>query len=200
MSRYVRQNVTSVHSINRELSKIEEAIQDTLSRLGDTPNEMEANLDMNSNRVYNLPEPVNDSEAVRLQDLREALESITDLVCVQISGDMGSVSETPGLFVDFGSIANPALCFQDYGFLPAVLTPVTKIFETTIGDVSPSGIVSLDFEYPLDIDALDVILNGSDILAFEEIDNTTIMIDSDAVAASAADSIVRVKYRYTQLN
>jgi len=56
MARYTASNKGGdLAPINQELQKIEEAIQDTLSRKGDTPNSMEAPLDMNSNRILNLP-------------------------------------------------------------------------------------------------------------------------------------------------
>jgi len=64
MARYTKQDATTVPQINTELEKIELAIQDTLSRKGDTPNSMAAPLDMNSNRILNLPEPITDSEPV----------------------------------------------------------------------------------------------------------------------------------------
>lgn len=48
------------------------AIEKTLSRDGTSPNEMDANLDMNSNRILNLPAPINASEPVRLVDLQNA--------------------------------------------------------------------------------------------------------------------------------
>ena len=48
------------------------AIEKTLSRDGTSPNEMNANLDMNSNRILNLPAPINPSEPVRLLDLQNA--------------------------------------------------------------------------------------------------------------------------------
>jgi hypothetical protein len=60
---------SSVNAINNNSALIEVAIEKTLSRDGTSPNEMEASLDMNSNRIINLPEPVSVHEPVRLQDL-----------------------------------------------------------------------------------------------------------------------------------
>lgn len=56
-------------SLNTQLQNIETAINDTLSRKGDLPNAMEADLDMNSNQILNLPKPVANGDVVRLQDL-----------------------------------------------------------------------------------------------------------------------------------
>lgn len=64
MARYTKQSVSSIAGINSELTKIQTAISDSLSRKGDTPNQMEGTLDMNSNRVINLPDPVSDREPI----------------------------------------------------------------------------------------------------------------------------------------
>jgi hypothetical protein len=55
--------------INANNTAIEVAVENTLSRDGTGPNEMNANLDMNQNRILNLPQPVNGTEPLRLADL-----------------------------------------------------------------------------------------------------------------------------------
>lgn len=59
---------------------VESAIENTLSRDGSSPNTMEANLDMNSNRVMNLPVPVNDAEPVRKAEFDDLETELTDAV------------------------------------------------------------------------------------------------------------------------
>lgn len=59
----------AVSTINLNNAAIEAAMEITLSRDGTQPNEMNANLDMNSNRILNLPEPVTDTEPVRKIDI-----------------------------------------------------------------------------------------------------------------------------------
>ena len=56
-------------AISNNNASIEEALENTLSRDGTSPNQMEANLDMNSKRILNLPSPMYDQEPVRLGDL-----------------------------------------------------------------------------------------------------------------------------------
>lgn len=63
MARYTKQDQFTIGGHNDENEKIATAINDTLSRKGDTPNAMEADLDMNSNRIINLPMPVDGQEA-----------------------------------------------------------------------------------------------------------------------------------------
>lgn len=63
------QNETSVvQAINNNNAAVETAIENTLSRDGTTPNTMGANLDMNDNRVFNLPEPIDNTEPLRVID------------------------------------------------------------------------------------------------------------------------------------
>lgn len=68
MSRYTRTPVTSGFEVQSQLNQnftdIQTAIDDTLSRLGDSPNQMEADMDMNSHRIYNLPQPTSPTEPV----------------------------------------------------------------------------------------------------------------------------------------
>lgn len=77
MARYEKGgDVVRVPQINSEFEKIQEAFQDTLSRKGDNPNQMEAPIDMNGERILNLPEPLNGLEPVRLQDFNSFIEEI----------------------------------------------------------------------------------------------------------------------------
>ena len=59
MARYTKTDVvtgdTVKSDVNVQLGLIETAVADTLSRKGDSPNAMEADLDMDSNQILNLP-------------------------------------------------------------------------------------------------------------------------------------------------
>lgn len=64
---------TAVNAINGNNTKIEAAFENTLSRDGSIPNHMLSVIDMNSNRIVNLPNPVGLTEPLRLQDLEDFL-------------------------------------------------------------------------------------------------------------------------------
>lgn len=72
----LRNESTGLEIINDNFDDIETAFENTLSRNGASPNTMSANLDMNSNRIINLPLPVLATEPIRLDDLQDL---ITDL-------------------------------------------------------------------------------------------------------------------------
>lgn len=60
---------TAVNAINTNNTIVELAIDNTISRDGTNPNQMGANLDMNSHKIINLPAPLSATEPVRLGDI-----------------------------------------------------------------------------------------------------------------------------------
>ena len=88
----LQSETTAVATINANNQRIEDALANTLSRDGSTPNTMSANLDLNSNRILNLPaasaatEPVRKSEfdaavggldVALLQEAVDAVDTVT---------------------------------------------------------------------------------------------------------------------------
>lgn len=73
---------SAVTTINNNSAAIVTALENTLSRDGTAPNSMAASLDMNSNRILNLPLPINSDEPVRLFDLQNAELSASSTVGV----------------------------------------------------------------------------------------------------------------------
>lgn len=75
------QNETSaIATLNDNNDALETALENTLSRDGTSPNTMGDNLDMNSNRILNLPAPILGSEPVRLSDIDQSTISINTQV------------------------------------------------------------------------------------------------------------------------
>lgn len=65
----LRQEDSAINAINANNSVIQTASDDFLSRSGVSPNQMEASLDMNSQRILNLAAPVDPTDAARLEDV-----------------------------------------------------------------------------------------------------------------------------------
>lgn len=111
-------NETSVvNTINNNNALIEAAIQDLLSRTGTTPNTMEADLDMNSNRILNLPTPVNDREAATKDYVEAVLAALTS-VPASIGGEQISAQAngiTGGVGNDMSTLINDTLSLMDPG-------------------------------------------------------------------------------------
>lgn len=81
---------TVVSTINANNDRIEAAFDNTLSRNGSSPNQMESNLDMNSYRIVNLPEPIHPTEPIRKADadhvlsLADEFETAIDQVAADV--------------------------------------------------------------------------------------------------------------------
>lgn len=86
----LQNETTAVNAINNNSDAIEVAMENTLSRDGTSPNTMGANLDMNSNRVLNLPQPATDAEPLRLQDLNDFIGggTITNIPAGGLTGQV----------------------------------------------------------------------------------------------------------------
>ncbi len=68
----IQNDPTAVDTINDNSALIEAAFENTLSRDGTGPNQMLANLDMNSRKILNLPAPRSPLEPARLKDIGDA--------------------------------------------------------------------------------------------------------------------------------
>lgn len=91
------ENQTSaIQVLNENVEKIEDAFDNTLSRDGSGPNAMEAPLDMNGQRILNLPVPAADNDPVRLIDLTEASIFADDVVLPTQTGNANKVLSTTG--------------------------------------------------------------------------------------------------------
>lgn len=78
--------------INDNFQKIEDALtQEVLYRKGyvGEPNEMETNLDMNGNRILNLPEATSDSEPATLGQLKQVESGVDSLLRNELAGPSG---------------------------------------------------------------------------------------------------------------
>ena len=68
--------------INDNFKELQKAVENTLSRNGTTPNFMDADLDMNSYRIINSADPVEDNDIVNLKYVNEriggAAEAVTE--------------------------------------------------------------------------------------------------------------------------
>jgi len=88
MARYTRTQVTqlsaneqaAINNINKNFEDLETAIQDTVSRSGNTPTHMTHDLDMNGKRIINVPAPTVDTDLVRRKDVVEDMAAVQTLV------------------------------------------------------------------------------------------------------------------------
>lgn len=72
---------SAIATINDNFAAVEVAMEKTLSRDGTAPNTMAADLDMNSNKIMNLPEATTNTEPVRKLEF-DALETVLSALVV----------------------------------------------------------------------------------------------------------------------
>jgi len=72
----LQNELSAVTSINTNSDRIEAALENTLSRDGSAPNEMNTSLDMNNNPIYNLPFPNTPTEPVRKNEFDQLVSGL----------------------------------------------------------------------------------------------------------------------------
>jgi hypothetical protein len=88
----------SIDALNDNSDLIEAAFENTLSRDGTGPNNMGANLDMDSNRIINLANGVNNQDAVTKTQLdvnKAEVNALVQSLSTTPYGDAGNVSFVP---------------------------------------------------------------------------------------------------------
>src|SRR6266481_2282560 len=83
-------DATAVSTINANNALITTAINNTLSRDGTSPNQLNNTLDANSNQIINLPNPATANSPLRLQDLNSFIGGGT-ITTVPVGGATGDV-------------------------------------------------------------------------------------------------------------
>jgi hypothetical protein len=77
---------SAIQTLNLNFELIAEAFETVLSRDGTSPNQMEAPLDLNDQRLMNVGAPVSSNDVARLVDLQEALAPEGVLIPTLVSG------------------------------------------------------------------------------------------------------------------
>lgn len=86
---------TAVQNLNQNFSTIQTAFDNTLSRDGTTPNQMGSAIDMNSNRIINLPAPTTSTDAARWIDVTSSFAA-TNFILPNPTGNDGKVVTASG--------------------------------------------------------------------------------------------------------
>lgn len=146
----LQSETSAVNTINNNFAAVETAMENTLSRDGTSPNQMGASLDMNSNRILNLPTPVNDAEAVRKDYVDDRISAavgetateLTDLQDVTITSPVvGQIIHYKNSeFVNVNPHVVPLSAFGTITFnSTAAASANATVFETAIAATSSRG-------------------------------------------------------------
>ena len=112
MAKLTLNDITSGYSgpqrINANSRLIETALENTLSRDGTSPNQMEADFDMNGNRILNVASPQSPLDVARLIDITGLIE-LTGMPIPAVLGNDGKLLFTDGTNLYWGDIQADAL-------------------------------------------------------------------------------------------
>jgi hypothetical protein len=112
---------SAAERLNANFEAIEAALENTLSRDGTTPNQMEAHLDMNGKRILNIASPASPLDPARLIDITGLIE-LTGAEVPAMTGNENKVLQTDGSILFFGDVspdALPEFTDADRGAVPA---------------------------------------------------------------------------------
>jgi len=118
----VQSGFQSESSLDQNFTDIQTALADGLSRSGSAPNAMSATLDMNSNRIINLPAPQSNSDAARYADVLGGITT-TDAILPTQSGNTQRFLSTDGTNWVFKDIIDDETLYQ---------SPVTGTVDRTL--------------------------------------------------------------------
>lgn len=71
-------DTAATKTINDNFAALQKGIEDSLSRTGKTPNFMDAEFDMNSKRIINVSNPVNETDAVNYGTYKKHIDQAID--------------------------------------------------------------------------------------------------------------------------
>lgn len=115
---------SAITTLNNNNTAIENALENTLSRDGTSPNSMSAQLDMNTNKIINLPIATGVGEALEYTQLQDYIdETAADRALIDASVAAASASATAA-FNSAGAAAGSAEDAAD------ILIEVQNIFDT----------------------------------------------------------------------
>lgn len=80
LTQVVHNESNFLFALNENLKRLQQAINDTLSRSGKTPNQMEQLLDMNGKRIVNIGKGVDDSDAATVKDIKDMLARVDSAI------------------------------------------------------------------------------------------------------------------------
>lgn len=109
----LQNEASATAAINHNNSLIEAAIDNSISRDGTQPNQMNSDLDMNSNKIINLPNATSDQEPVTYGQYLDGITSVNNGAV--IDGSFVTLGTNPTLLNERVLTAGPAMQIVDGG-------------------------------------------------------------------------------------
>lgn len=169
-------------TVNANNDLIEQAIENTLSRDGATPNEMNNDLDMDSNRIINLPEALNSTEPVRKAEFDELIADLDNTVTVSPKLPLAGGTMTGDIDMADHQLIRPII--KDYALkrtAPAIIAGILTL-DFTLGNI---------FEVTLNANITSIVINNWPPTG--ELGKMTLLLKQDGVGGR---TVVLSGYRW----
>lgn len=167
----LQNETTATNAINANSATITTAFDNTLSRDGTAPNQMAANLDMNSFHVLNLPNPSTANEPLRFQDLSDFLNGGTVTNLPAGGSTLDVLAKTSNTDYAVGWNTHTGTGNIVYSTSPTLVTP-------TLGVASATTINKLTITAPATSATLTIVngktLTSNNTLTLAGTDSTTL--------------------------
>jgi hypothetical protein len=186
MARYTKTGTpNTIGEVNAQFDLIALAINDTLSRVGDSPNQLETTLDANSKPIINLPVPSTFSEPLRLGDIGSVGQVVVDASIVEnltVPHIFGTVAEFKSSAIFFPVGKRIYLADRD-AYFNVIAGTGTANNANIISSTTVSQSVLLEIGDILSVKALGAVLNGI-------VDDTIVIQITCDLAASEGVAVV----------
>lgn len=179
---------TAVSAINANNALIETALENTYSRDGTSPNTMNANLDMNSFHILNLPNPSTANEPLRYQDLSDFVGGGTVTNLPAGGSTRAVLAKTSATDYAVGWSTTTGTGSVVYSTTPTLVTPVlgvataTSINKLTITAPATSAVLTI-------IDGKTLTANNSITLAGTDTTTITFQGTDTYVGRNTTDTL-----------
>lgn len=171
----------SINDLNSEFSSIQTALQRSVSRYGESPNAMEANIDLNSFQLKNVAEGLLGTDGVNLNQVTNVATSIANTI-VNAGGSGQEQTTGDPITINYGVAAGSQGLNSRTEFDIETLFGVTSVLGLT---VVVNGVIQYPGSYTVE-DTTNVIfsesLNSDDDILFVYGDLTTLPVFSNASA------------------
>lgn len=162
-------DTTATNLINTNFSNIQAVIETLLSRTGATPNYMTNVLDMNSNRIINTVDPIDDLDVVNLRYLNSVIGDVLDQLTLTQNAAEAALERAQNAAASANSAATSAAS-ADYAArtCQSILDQITGAssdFQLKSNLVTTISDASTNTQYPSAKCMYDIIGNLETILA-----------------------------------
>ena len=193
-------DTTATALINENFEKLQAGIEDALSRTGKTPNFMDADFDMNSRRIINCGEAVEDNDVVTYKVVKDAISTAKDSATSAANSAAQAATSAQSALVSSTNAINALRNAEDTLTLASGLLTETQQYVDEAKEDINTTVVNAKQEINTTVD--DAQMNLSDTIqqAVEDVKREAVEAAEGAIndAAATATSIV-VEYANNEI-